>query len=114
MGPAQSPVQWPKLALYPGVKRLGPKFHNSPQSNSEVRKMDLYFHSTIGLLGASIKTQRQSYLYHGHVNIVPSPPILSTLMMEAIRYSETSVLQEPHVVTSHKTAAFTARVISGI
>jgi hypothetical protein len=38
---------------------------------------------------------------------VPSSPILVTLMMETLRSSETSFLQEPHGVTSQKTAIFT-------
>jgi hypothetical protein len=37
---------------------------------------------------------------------VPSPSILVNLMMEAIRSSETSVLTEPHVVSSQNTAFF--------
>jgi hypothetical protein len=37
-------------------------------------------------------------------NVVTSSPILVKLMMEAIRSSETSVMQEPHGVTSQKTA----------
>jgi hypothetical protein len=39
-------------------------------------------------------------------NIVPSSPILVTLMMEAIHSSETSVPRELHRVTSKKTAFF--------
>jgi hypothetical protein len=35
--------------------------------------------------------------------IVPSSPILVTLMMKAIRSSETSVFQKPHSGTSQKT-----------
>jgi hypothetical protein len=37
---------------------------------------------------------------------VPSSLILVTLMMEALSSSETSVLQEPHGVTSQKTPFF--------
>jgi hypothetical protein len=37
---------------------------------------------------------------------VSSSIILFTLIMDAIRSSETSVLQEPHVVTSQKTTFF--------
>jgi hypothetical protein len=37
---------------------------------------------------------------------VSSSLILFTAMMEAIHYSETSVLQEPHGVTYHKTIFF--------
>jgi hypothetical protein len=37
---------------------------------------------------------------------VPSSLILVTLRMEAIRSSETRLLQEPHGVTSQKTALF--------
>jgi acetylglutamate synthase len=40
------------------------------------------------------------------VNVLPSSPILVTLMMEALSSSETSVLQEPHGVTSQKTSFF--------
>jgi hypothetical protein len=36
-------------------------------------------------------------------NVVPSSPILVTLMTEAIRSSETSVLRDLHDVTSQKT-----------
>jgi hypothetical protein len=37
---------------------------------------------------------------------VPSSPILVILMIEALRSSETSVLQEPHGVSSQKTEFF--------
>jgi phospholipid N-methyltransferase len=39
-------------------------------------------------------------------NVVPSSPILVTLMMEAIHFSETWYLQDPHGVISQKTAFF--------
>jgi hypothetical protein len=39
-------------------------------------------------------------------SVVPSSPILIILMKEALSSSETSVLQEPHGVTSHKTPFF--------
>jgi hypothetical protein len=39
-------------------------------------------------------------------NVVPSSPILVILVMEALRSSETSVLKEPHGVTSQKMAFF--------
>jgi hypothetical protein len=39
-------------------------------------------------------------------NVVPTPPILVTLMMEAIRSAETFVLKERHGVTSQTTAFF--------
>jgi hypothetical protein len=45
-------------------------------------------------------------------NVVPSSPILVTLMMEAIRSSETRFLQEPHGVTSQKTAFFIVTVVN--
>jgi hypothetical protein len=38
--------------------------------------------------------------------LVPSTPIVVTLMMETLRSSATSVLKEPHGVTSQKTAFF--------
>jgi hypothetical protein len=38
--------------------------------------------------------------------VVPSSPILSTLVKEALSSSEASVLQEPHAVTSQKTQFF--------
>jgi hypothetical protein len=38
---------------------------------------------------------------------VPSSPILSTLIMEAIRSSEESILQEPHGLTPQKTTFLT-------
>jgi hypothetical protein len=40
------------------------------------------------------------------VNVVPSLQIHATLIMEAIRSSETSFLQEQHGVSSLKTAFF--------
>jgi hypothetical protein len=40
------------------------------------------------------------------MSIVPSSPILVTLMMEALHSSETSVLEETHGVTSQKTPFF--------
>jgi hypothetical protein len=39
-------------------------------------------------------------------NVVPSSPILVTLMMEAIHYSETRILQEPHGLLSQMTTFF--------
>jgi hypothetical protein len=39
-------------------------------------------------------------------NVVPSSPILLTLMMEAIRSSEIPLLEEPHGVSSKKMAFF--------
>jgi hypothetical protein len=39
-------------------------------------------------------------------NVVPSSPILVTLMMEAIHSSETRFLQGPRGATSHQTAFF--------
>jgi hypothetical protein len=39
-------------------------------------------------------------------NVILRSPILVTLMMEAIRSSETSVFQEPQGVTSQRTAFF--------
>jgi hypothetical protein len=39
-------------------------------------------------------------------NVVPSSLILVTLMMEAILFSGTSSLQEPHGVTFQKTTFF--------
>jgi Na+-transporting methylmalonyl-CoA/oxaloacetate decarboxylase gamma subunit len=41
-----------------------------------------------------------------HVNVVLSSLILVILMMEALSSSETRFLQEPHGVTSQKTAFF--------
>jgi hypothetical protein len=39
-------------------------------------------------------------------SVVPSSPILVTLMKEALSSSETLFLQEPHGVTSQKTSLF--------
>jgi hypothetical protein len=39
-------------------------------------------------------------------NVIPSSPILVTLKTEALRSSERRFLQEPHGVTSQKTAFF--------
>jgi hypothetical protein len=39
-------------------------------------------------------------------SVVPSSPILVTLMKEALSSSETRLLQEPHSVTSHKMTFF--------
>jgi hypothetical protein len=39
-------------------------------------------------------------------NVVPSSPILVTLMVEALGSSETSILTKPHGVTSQKTTLF--------
>jgi hypothetical protein len=44
-------------------------------------------------------------------NVILSTPILLTLMMEAIRFSITSVLKEPHYVTSQKTTFFIVTVV---
>jgi hypothetical protein len=43
--------------------------------------------------------------------IVPSSPILVTLMKEALDFSETRFLQEPHSVTSQKTPFFIATAV---
>jgi hypothetical protein len=40
------------------------------------------------------------------VNLVPSPPIIVTLMMEALSSSESSILTKSHSVASQKTAFF--------
>jgi hypothetical protein len=42
----------------------------------------------------------------GTANVLPSSPIHVALMMETVRSSETRFLQEPHGVTSQKTAFF--------
>jgi hypothetical protein len=49
-------------------------------------------------------------------NVASTMPIPVTLKIEAIRSSETYVLQEPHGVTSQKTAFFlvTARKTSNL
>jgi hypothetical protein len=39
-------------------------------------------------------------------NVIPNSTFLVTLMMEAIRSSEKSILQEPHGAISQKTAFF--------
>jgi hypothetical protein len=39
-------------------------------------------------------------------SVVPSSPILVTLMIEALSFSETSVLKEPYGLTSQKTPFF--------
>jgi hypothetical protein len=44
-------------------------------------------------------------------SVVPSSPILITLIKEALSSSETSVLQEPHGVTSQKTPFFTREAV---
>jgi hypothetical protein len=45
------------------------------------------------------------------VNVVPSSPILVTLMMEAICSSEWTVLKEPRGVTPQKTAFLMVTII---
>jgi hypothetical protein len=47
-------------------------------------------------------------------NVVPSSPILVTLMTEAIPCSETSVLIEAHGVKSQKTAFFTVTAVKSL
>jgi hypothetical protein len=44
-------------------------------------------------------------------SVVPSSPILVTLLKEALSSSETWVLQEPHGVTSQKTPFFIASLV---
>jgi hypothetical protein len=39
-------------------------------------------------------------------NVVPSSPILVILMMEALRFSKSRFLLEPHDVPTQKTASF--------
>jgi hypothetical protein len=51
----------------------------------------------------SVTSNRRTLLVTA--NVVPSPPILVTLIMEALTSSEMSV-QEPHGVTSHKAVFF--------
>jgi hypothetical protein len=55
----------------------------------------------IGELGTTLACQ-----FLVTANVVPSSPILVTLMIEALIFSEMSVLQEPHDVTSQKTPFF--------
>jgi hypothetical protein len=47
-------------------------------------------------------------------NVVPSSLLLSTLMMQNIRSPKRRFLQEPHVVTSQKTAFFELRYVCRI
>jgi hypothetical protein len=57
-----------------------------------------------GLSAAIIRVTRIDEL--GSTLAVSSSLILVTLMMEALSFSEKSVLQEPHCVTSQKTTLF--------
>jgi hypothetical protein len=54
------------------------------------------------------RTQRSVCRLLVTTNVVPSSPILVTLITEALRSSETSVHTESHGVTSQKTAFFSA------
>jgi hypothetical protein len=53
---------------------------------------------------SSVSSQRVSVAINA--NVIPISPIV-TMMMEALRSSETSILQEPHGVTPQTTAFFT-------
>jgi hypothetical protein len=44
-------------------------------------------------------------------SVVPSSPILVTLKKEELSSSETSVLQQPHSVTSQKTSSFIVTIV---
>jgi hypothetical protein len=48
------------------------------------------------------------------VNVVPSSPVLVTLMTEAILSSETPVFTEPHGVTSQKMAFFIVTAVKNL
>jgi hypothetical protein len=65
--------------------------------------------TSIGELGitiAVISNRRSVRRLLLTANVVPSSPILVTLMKEALSSSETSVIQEPHGLTSQKTPFF--------
>jgi hypothetical protein len=55
---------------------------------------------------ALVRTDVSEELSASFIRVVPSSPILVTLMKEALSSSETSVLTEPHGVTSQKTPFF--------
>jgi hypothetical protein len=60
----------------------------------------------VGELGTTLAVTSNRRTLLVTVNGVPISPTLVTLMMEALSSSETSVLQQPHGVTSQKTAFF--------
>jgi hypothetical protein len=63
----------------------------------------------IGELGTTLAVTsnlRTLCWFHVTASFVPSTPILVTLMKEELSSSETSVLNEPHGVTSQKTPFF--------
>jgi hypothetical protein len=67
----------------------------------------------IGELGTTLAaTSNRSMLWLVvTTNVVLSSPILVTLMMEVIRSSVTSVLKEPHGVTSQKMVFFHNEIV---
>jgi hypothetical protein len=65
--------------------------------------------SRVALIRTDVSEESSVHLLLVIANVVPSSPILVTLMMEVLGSSETSVLtrlQEPHGVTSQKTTFF--------
>jgi hypothetical protein len=55
----------------------------------------------MALVGTDVSEERSATS-----NVVPSSPILVTLMKQVLSSSETSVLTEPHGLTSQKTPFF--------
>jgi hypothetical protein len=74
---------------------------------SEERNASIIRVTRIDDLGTTFTvTNNRSTQRRNTSNVVLSSPILVTLMMEAIRSSETFYLQEPHGVISQMTAFF--------
>jgi hypothetical protein len=71
---------------------------------SEERSVSIIRVTRIGELGRSEVFLRSVCRLLVNASVVPSSPILVTLMVEARCSSETSVLQEPHGITCQKTA----------
>jgi hypothetical protein len=51
LGLTQPPIQWVPAALSLGVKQQGRDADHSPSSSAEVKKVELYLHSSICLHG---------------------------------------------------------------
>jgi hypothetical protein len=79
---------------------------------SEERSASIIKVTKIGELGTLVVTSVLRLLVTA--NVVPSSPILVTLMMEALSPTEHRFIQNPHGVTSQRTSFFIVTAVKNI
>jgi hypothetical protein len=77
----------------------------------EERIVSMVMVTRIGELGTKLAVTSSTLRLSVTANVVPSSPILVTLMMEAIHFPKRRFSQEPRDVTSQKTAFFTVTAV---